>query len=151
MGEVASLLSGHRLVGIDTSLFVYQFESDHYPQFAPVSQELFELVQSGAIQGVTSTITLAEVAVIPHRLGRADLAYQYGYILRNMPNLRLVDIDYRVADQAAFFRTKYGLKTPDALQISAALSLGATAFVTGDQELRKVTGEIAIAVLTPTP
>ena len=149
MGEVAAILGDHRLVGLDSSIFIYQFESDYYPNFAPLAQEFFELAQSGQIEAVTSTVTLAEITVVPYRLGMTELAYQYGYVLRTMPHLRLVDIDYRIADRAAFLRAKYGLKTPDALQIGAAIASGATAFLTADRELARAGQEITVTVLKP--
>ncbi|MCX6046944.1 MAG: PIN domain-containing protein [Chloroflexi bacterium] len=51
----------------------------------------------------------------------------------------LIDIDTEVAERAAWLRANYRLRTPDALQISAALTTGCQAFLTNDKELRRVT------------
>ena len=147
MGEVAVALGVHRRVGVDSNIFIYQFESDNFPDFAPLSQELFELVQAGKIEAITSGITLTEIGVVPYRRGRAEVAYQYGYVLRTMPHLSLVDIDHRVADRAAMLRARYGLRTPDALQLAAAIEGRATAFLTADREFTRAGGEIEIVLL----
>ncbi|MEW6229326.1 MAG: type II toxin-antitoxin system VapC family toxin [Bacillota bacterium] len=138
MGEVVRLLQGCKCVGIDTNCFIFQFESDHYPQHAPLAQELFELVQSGIVKGVTSTITITEVMTLPRRLGLEDIAYQYKMLLMNFPNLQIRDITPEVADRAAMLRGVYNLRTPDALQTAAALVAGADAFVTFDRDLRRL-------------
>jgi predicted nucleic acid-binding protein len=91
------------------------------------------MVQSGEVEAFTSATILAEIAVAPYRLGLNELAYQYGYVLRTRPNLRLVEISHDIADRAAFLRAKYGLKTPDAIQIGAAIISGATVFLTADR------------------
>jgi predicted nucleic acid-binding protein len=41
--------------------------------------------------------------------------------------------------QAASLRARYGLRTPDALQISVALAAGCSAFLTNDARLQRVT------------
>lgn len=62
------------------------------------------------------------------------------------PHFTLVPIDADVAETAARLRTSYGLRTPDALQISAALTTGCQAFLTNDKKLRRVT-ELRILVV----
>ncbi len=47
---------------------------------------------------------------------------------------------------AADLRADYNLSTPDALQISAVLSVGCQAFVTNDKRLKRVT-DLQIIVL----
>ncbi|MBK9715381.1 MAG: PIN domain-containing protein [Kouleothrix sp.] len=59
---------------------------------------------------------------------------------------RASPIDAVVADQAAELRASYGLRTPDALQIAAALAAGCTAFLTNDARLQRVT-ELRVLVL----
>ncbi len=45
-----------------------------------------------------------------------------------IPHLSVVEIDQAVARRAADLRAKHGIRTPDALQIAAALIHGATGF-----------------------
>lgn len=55
------------------------------------------------------------------------------------PDFEVVPIDLNVAERAAELRARYGLRTPDALQIAAALSSGCEAFLTNDAKLQRVT------------
>ena len=151
MGKVAGLLENCRHIGIDTNCFIFQFESDHYPQQAPLAQELFELVQSGRIKAITSPITITEIMTLPRRLGLEDVAYQYKLLLMNFPNLEIQDITAEVADRAAFLRGVYNLKTPDALQCAAALVAGADALVTFDRGMSRVQPALQVIVLDVDP
>jgi predicted nucleic acid-binding protein len=56
------------------------------------------------------------------------------------PHLSIVEIDRPVAGHAAYLRAKHGIRTPDALQIAAALARGATGFIGNDETVRRVQG-----------
>jgi predicted nucleic acid-binding protein len=58
--------------------------------------------------------------------------------------LRSLDPD--LALQAAHLRARYQIRTPDAIQIAAAIEFGARLFLTNDDRVRKVT-EIEVVVL----
>ncbi|WP_404987325.1 type II toxin-antitoxin system VapC family toxin [Candidatus Hadarchaeum sp.] len=47
-------------------------------------------------------------------------------------------MDAAIAERAADLRARYGLRTPDALQVATALHAGATAFLTNDARLKAV-------------
>jgi predicted nucleic acid-binding protein len=51
-----------------------------------------------------------------------------------------------VAEQAADLRARYGLRTPDALQIATGLTAGYAALLTDDARLQRVT-ELRVLVL----
>jgi len=65
---------------------------------------------------------------------------------RRYDGLDGVDLDLELADKASGLRAKYGLKTPDAIQIAATLQAGGAAFLTNDPILKRVT-EIEILML----
>jgi predicted nucleic acid-binding protein len=54
--------------------------------------------------------------------------------------LRLVDLDWAQLRMAAQLRALYRIRTPDALQLVAALSHHCTTFVTNDRALPKLPG-----------
>lgn len=144
MVGIADELSHHHVVGLDTSAFIYQFEG--VAPHADVTTDLFRLIQTGPLSGVTSVITLTELVVKPLQLGRPETADDYVRLLLDFPNLFIVDIDLPVARRAATFRATYGLRSPDALQVAACLNAGATAFVTNDAKLRRV-NDLQVIVL----
>jgi predicted nucleic acid-binding protein len=49
-----------------------------------------------------------------------------------------MEVSSTIAEQAARLRAVYDIRTPDAIQISAALNAGATHFLTNDIRLPKI-------------
>ena len=66
---------------------------------------------------------------------------------RKTGNFTLLPIDRAVAEIAADVRARYRLRTPDALQVAAALSAGCEALVTNDTTLSRVTAPPVFRVL----
>jgi predicted nucleic acid-binding protein len=89
---------------------------------------------------------LLEIAIKPLRLGRPEVADAYELLIGDITNLTINTVDGRSARIGAELRAKYGLRTPDSLQIGACIASGAEAFVTNDRRLRRVT-EIDVVVL----
>ncbi len=135
----------HEQVGADTMVFIYYLE-DH-PTYAPLVRLIFEAWEDGKNIGVTSVITLMELLVHPKRAGRIKAARDYRDLLLTYPNLLIVGIDAETADTASDLRAKYGIRTPDALQLAAALRSGAGGFITNDAQLKQVEEGIEIILL----
>ena len=146
MGEkgVDAFLARHKKVGLDTMVFIYHLE-DH-PRYGPLTQRIFEALEAGKNRGVTSVIALLELLVRPKVEGREEVAREYLHLLTTYPNLAILAIDVGVAEIAAELRAKYGVRTPDALQLAAAVQAGATGFITNDRRLEAVK-ELEIGVL----
>jgi len=131
-------------VGVDACAFVY-FVEEH-AVYAPVVAPLFEAFDAGTLNGVTSGVTLLEVLVVPLRAGNEELAGRYEAILRGSRGLAVAGIDPALLRTAAGIRAATGVRTPDALQLAAALHHGATAFVTNDRRLPRL-GSLRIVQL----
>jgi len=125
-------------VGLDTVVFIYFIEE--HPRFLPLVESIFAALDKQQLTGVSSTITLFETLVVPIRAGNLSLAEQYEALLGNSRGLRLIDLDRPLIRLAAQIRALEGLKTPDALQVVAALRAGCTAFVTNDRKIPAVGG-----------
>lgn len=136
MGLIEDLGAGP--VALDTVLFIYFIEEN--PTFLPLVEPLFEAVEAGRIEAVTSTITLLETLAVPYRAGNQILADQYEALLARSRHLRLIELDHSVLRTAAQLRAHARLKTPDALQLAAALAGGCTSFVTNDRKLPGIPG-----------
>jgi predicted nucleic acid-binding protein len=144
MGSLGDKLRSTRLVGLDSAIFIYHFEE--HPRYQALCTEVFDAMEAGAIQAVTSTVTLVEVLVQPLAKGAQELASRYEQYLRGGPSLTLRSLDPDLALQAAHLRARYQIRTPDAIQIAAAIEFGARLFLTNDDRVRKVT-EIEVVVL----
>ncbi|MBI2185198.1 MAG: type II toxin-antitoxin system VapC family toxin [Thaumarchaeota archaeon] len=135
-GLMAQSLMKYRMVGIDTSPFIYHFEL--HPTYSSVTSTLFEAVERGKVKAVTSMITLMEILVKPKSITNEQAVKEYKFVLETFPNLTLAAVDRNVAEAAAELRAKYQLRSPDALQIGTAKAYNAEAFITNDERLRKV-------------
>ena len=89
---------------------------------------------------MTSTLTLLETLVVPYRAGDAALADRYELLLTHSRGLELVELDRPLIRAAARLRAAHGLKTPDSIQLAAALSKACTTFLTHDRPVSKVQG-----------
>ena len=137
MADLAAALRQHERIGVDTPIFIYHLEgTTHLAGLAGVAMD--ELA-GGAFTGVTSVLTLMEIAVKPLNMRRPDVAEEYEVLLANYPNLVIAALDLPTARRAAELRAEYRLRPADALQVAACLEQGATAFLSNDRELRRIT------------
>jgi predicted nucleic acid-binding protein len=136
VGLIADLDTGP--VGIDTALFIYLIEE--HPRFMPVILPIFQAASERKRELVTSALTLLEVLVVPCRAGNRQLAERYEALLTRSRGIRLVEITRDQLRSAAELRATYEVRTPDALQLAAALGRGCGTFVTNDRRLPLIPG-----------
>ena len=126
-------------MGIDTPAFVYLLEE--HPSHLRVVRPLFKAISEGRLSAVTSSLTLLEVLVLPLRNRNVELAQSYEDLLTDSRGLRLAAIGPEQIRGAARLRAQWpSLRTPDALQLTAALLGGCSAFVTNDRRLPAIPG-----------
>lgn len=136
MGLMADLGPGP--VALDTAIFIYFIEED--PRFLPLIDPLFREADQGTRELVTSALTMLEVLVVPYRAGNRLLADRYEALLTRSRGIRLVDLTRDQLRAAAQLRATTGIKTPDALQLVAALGAGCRTFLTNDRRLPTIPG-----------
>lgn len=136
MGLMADV--GRGAVGIDTAVFIYFIEEQ--PKFLPLIEPLFKQADEGRRELITSALTLLEVLVVPYRAGNRLLADRYEALLTRSRGIRFVDLTREQLRAAAQLRAVTGVKTPDALQLVAALTAGCTTFLTNDRRLPAIPG-----------
>lgn len=143
---IADQVAGLGAVMLDTCCFIYHIQAAEYPSFAPFMEELLGLVATGRLVAMTSPITLTEIMSKPRSLGLENLAHSYKLLLTNFPNLQIPPIDVAVADKAAMLRGRFALKTPDALQVATGVVHDASAFITFDKEIRRVSPVLPVII-----
>jgi predicted nucleic acid-binding protein len=132
--EWINVLRG-KTVGLDTAPLIYFIEEN--PAYIEIVRFFFEAMDRGDFIVVTSTVTLLEVLVHPLRSNNRELATEYRDILLNS-RLMTLKVSNAIAEQAAQLRATHNIRTPDAIQISAALNAGATHFFTNDIRLPEI-------------
>ncbi len=136
MGLLSDL--GEGPVALDTSIFVYFMEE--HPLYLPLVDPLFEAMDAGQLEAVTSSLTLLEVLVIPFRFANATLIEQYETLLTRSEGLRLIDLDRDLLRSVAQIRAVTRAKTPDAIQLAAAVAAGCRVFLTNDSRIPALPG-----------
>lgn len=141
--ELSKLLRG-KVVFLDTAPLIYFIEKN--ARYLDVVKPVIELIVSQQAKGMTSTITLLEVLVLPLREGNKKLAEKYKTILLSSNDLETCEISNTISERAAIIRAKYGFKTPDSLQLATAIVRKADYFLTNDIALKQA-NEIKVIVL----
>lgn len=129
---------GEGPVALDTSIFLYFIEE--HPLYLPLVEPLFEAIDAGKLEAVTSSLTLLEVLVIPFRFSNAALIERYETLLTKSQGLRLVELDRDFLRAVAQVRASTRAKTPDAMQLAAAMAAGCPVFLTNDDRIPELPG-----------
>ncbi len=132
------------MLGFDTPPFIYLIEA--HPEYDVLVTEIFRRIDQGIITGFTSTITLTEVLTLPLKQEQMHLQKEYRDLLLHSANFSMLSINAEIAELAAGLRARYGLRTPDALQVAVAKTANCQAFLTNDKALKRVE-DVKILVL----
>jgi predicted nucleic acid-binding protein len=136
--EIARRLARHRLVAVDTCVFIYLMERN--PRYFDLANAVFESIESRKPSAVTSTVVLAEILVQPYKNENLAQAEAFYGLLTTLPNLEWVPPSLHIANLAAALRASYRMQTPDALIAATAVLHRASAFLTNDPIFRRITG-----------
>lgn len=119
------------LVALDTStLLAYLAGGEAASQAA--AWLLDARIGTGRNPAVISALTAAELLVRPFRSGSAAVATAEGF-LQFFGEVRIADVTYRIAREAARIRAISGLGMPDALVMATAVEHGAAVLATNDR------------------
>lgn len=137
MSRLRPALLHRTRIALDTSVFIYALEA--HPRYGSIAKDVLQWLEEPGHEGVASTLAITEVLVQPYRQGQHAQARGTFALLSKNPHLEWIAAGVDVADRAARLRAAYGLRTPDAIHIASALHAGASAFITNDLALGRVT------------
>ncbi|HEY7153656.1 MAG TPA: PIN domain-containing protein [Gemmataceae bacterium] len=143
MGQIKLPPSGP--IYVDTSSVIYRVE--RIEPYLTASVPLWDALDAGLVQVVTSELCLLEVLVKPLRDGNAALASLFRTVLLGTVGLNVLPIARSILESAAQLRAGHNLKTPDAIHAATSLAHGASLFVTNDVGFRRVPG-LPVAILS---
>ncbi len=151
--KLADALRGVQRLAIDTAPIIYLIEANQ--TYDALVTAIFSEIDQGTISAVTSAVSLTEVLVHPFRHGDHQLAQAYQTLLLGSRHVRVIAVDSTIAILAAALRSRYNIRTPDAVQVATAVHMGCDAFLTNDRRLDRIT-EVRVVVLddiehAPTP
>jgi len=129
-------LRRHRRIALDTSVFIYQLEAN--ARYLAFTDHIFSWLERPGCKAVTSTITMTELLVQPHRDFDEQRVDEFYGLLSTYPNLDWIAANLEIADLAARIRAVHRLRTPDALQAATAVHTLATGLITNDPVFQRV-------------
>lgn len=101
---------------------------------SPAAAWIFDrCLATGRNPGVLSTLTAAGLLVRPFRAGDASVGTVEGF-LRFFGSIRLADVTYPIAREAARIRAITRLSMPDAIVIATAMAQRAVVLATNDRQ-----------------
>lgn len=127
MNGIANL----KLVGLDSNLFIYHFENN--PKFSVFSVKVFDKLSKGTLRAVTSIISVIETLSYP---APSAVVKNIQEAFATIPNLNIMDVDHKIALEAARIRREYKFRLPDSIQLATALAGRVQAFITNDHKLK---------------
>lgn len=134
-----------KTVAIDSMCFIYHFEAN--PKYGPLVQRIFSLVAAGKMSAFTSVVSVAETLSVSLLPSKPEARVYYKERFLEMKNLKLIDVDLDIAEQAAAIRSNYKLKLGDAIQLATAFNNNAQLFITNDKQFKQIK-EIKIMILS---
>jgi predicted nucleic acid-binding protein len=135
--KVSDAFIGTRSVFLDTAPLIYHVE--RHPAYVGRTRPIFQRIDAGSIEAVTSSISLVECLVVPLRRGDTALATRFRDAITTGVSTRTVGLD-AVAEHAAELRATLNLGLADAFQVACALHARVDAFITNDRKLLRAPG-----------
>lgn len=134
--KISDALQNVTTLFLDTAPVIYLVEKN--PIYLDRVAAIFQHIDAGRLLATTSPVTLAECLVHPWRNGDAQLRQTFINVIVNGVNTTFTEIDRRTGETAAKLRADYNLHLLDALQMALAITNGCDAFLTNDNQLKRV-------------
>ncbi len=134
--KIGDAFAGVQRLYIETSPFIYYVE-DH-PVYGGKIDVIFRMVNASSVEVVTSVIKLTETLTKPLKINDKIIEEAYRTLLQETRNITLLPVSAAIAQTAADIRSRYNLRTPDALHIATAVDAQCEAFLTNDFTLQRV-------------
>ena len=129
------MIEHFKKIFVDTSPIIYLL--DKKSPFCSKMEKIFDFVlNQTSADVVTSSITCTEYLVYPYRTNNLKAEKAFWKFLDEC-QIDIRNIDITTATKAAEIRAEYPhFKTPDALQLAAAVINGCDLFLTNDKQLK---------------
>jgi predicted nucleic acid-binding protein len=124
------------IVFLDTNIVIYLIENP--PAFGARATAHITALRTGGATFAVSDLVRLECRVLPIRTSNHGLLGHYDAFFAS-PQVQVLALSAPVCDRAAELRAAHNFKTPDALQLGAAVVHGCDRFLTNDSRLKACT------------
>jgi predicted nucleic acid-binding protein len=131
------------LVFVDTNILIYHLEA--HPNLGAIASARLAAIHAAGDQVMVSDLVRLECRVGPLKSADPALLSQYDGFF-SLPSVGVVALSAAICDRAAMIRARHGYRTPDALNLAAAVESGCVTFLTHDMRLGRFT-DLAIEAL----
>jgi len=122
-------------VFIDTGIFVNFLNNEPKADF---SEKLLEQIEKGKIEGLISTITIAEIFSIYYRMSEKKTMHAKTYIENIIDNKKIIPTFKPIAELAGKIKANYEVSLGDSIVIATAILTGCDYLISLDPEIKKV-------------
>ena len=128
----------------DSCIFIYLLEGSI--ERKAIITDIFAPKTFSSNRIAYSDLTKLECLVQPMRKGNYDLCSKYEALLKRN-ELYYIPITKKIFGQATILRSKFKIKTPDALHLSSAIIGECDVFLTNDKRLKNIDVGVSVEVL----
>lgn len=130
-------LTAYRRVVLDTTACIYFLEGGPDDKRRRLLEPLVRAGEKGKNELLVSALTVTELLTGPLRIGNRIAEARARLFVAEL--CRIVPVDAAVAEVAAHFRARYGLRTPDALICATGVEEKAEAVIGNDSRWKPLT------------
>ncbi len=132
---------------LDVNVFIYAIEG--YAQFESFLVELFDQIDSGFFEAVTSELSVAEALVKPAMDHNAELEKVYLEAIQSTSRLQVIPITRDILISSAQLRGKHPqLRLPDAIHLMTAEATACQSFFTNDKQIKNLVKNMHVLLLS---
>lgn len=131
------------LIFVDTNILIYHLEAN--PDLGAIASARLAALHEAGDQVVASGLVRLECRVGPLKSSDSGLLSRHDDFF-SLAGVEVVALTAAVCDRAAAIRARHGFRTPDALNLAAAMESGCRTFLTHDMRLARFP-ELTVEVL----
>ena len=127
------------MIYLDSNVFIYYVISDEKTEEKSLlSKNILIKIAEGKLDAATSSVTWDELIWSVKKVVGVDIAKTEGKKFLEFPNLRILNVDASVINEAQKILEKYNLKPRDSMHAACAIKNNMTQIISDDPDFDKV-------------
>jgi len=119
------------VIGVDTGFFIELAKGNS------ITKEIWNKVSNGDDELIVSVISLNEIIVHFYRMGNIEEKDKLVNLMKLMPNIELVPVSIKIAEESAKYRHSLGIPTIDSLILTTLILHGCKEIISTDPHFKK--------------